>query len=76
MERTRTERCVLCLDDDYEFLKSLEFFLPEQINRHCEQAHIIMGAAIDESLTDRLTVMVVASRRSGRASVRDAHRPE
>ena len=27
------ERCVLCVDDDHEFLKSLEFFLPEQINR-------------------------------------------
>ena len=28
------ERCILCVDDDQEFLKSLEFFLPEQINRH------------------------------------------
>jgi cell division protein FtsZ len=40
--------------------------LMEQINRHCEHAHIIMGAAIDESLCDRLSVMVVASRRSTR----------
>ena len=30
-----TERCVLCLDDDQAFLKSLEFFLPEQIHKHC-----------------------------------------
>ena len=37
----------------------------EQINRHCEQAHIIMGAAIDEELRDRLMVTVVASRRTG-----------
>jgi cell division protein FtsZ len=40
--------------------------LMEQINRHCEHAHIIMGAAIDENLADRLSVMVVASRRSTR----------
>ena len=39
----------------------------EQINRHCEQAHIIMGAAIDEELRDRLTVTLVASRRTGPA---------
>ena len=38
----------------------------EQINRHCEQAHIIMGAAIDEELRDRLTVTLVAARRTGR----------
>jgi cell division protein FtsZ len=37
----------------------------EQINRHGEQAHIILGAAIDETLGDRLTVTVVASRREG-----------
>ncbi|HUR47127.1 MAG TPA: cell division protein FtsZ [Candidatus Saccharimonadales bacterium] len=36
----------------------------EQINRHCEHAHIIMGAAIDDGMTDRLAVMIVASRRS------------
>jgi cell division protein FtsZ len=34
----------------------------EQINRHCEQAHVIMGAAIDEELKDRLMVTVVAAR--------------
>jgi len=31
------ERCVICVDDDREFLKSLEFFLPEQINRSCPE---------------------------------------
>ena len=35
----------------------------EQINRHCEHAHIIMGAAIDEELDSRLTVTLVASRK-------------
>jgi len=38
----------------------------EQISRQCEHAHIIMGAAIDESMADRLAVMIVASRRSSR----------
>jgi len=28
-----TERHILCVDDDLEFLKSLEFFLPEQVNQ-------------------------------------------
>lgn len=36
----------------------------EQINRQCEQAHIIMGAAIDEELGDKLLVTVVASRKA------------
>ena len=33
----------------------------EQINRHCENAHIIMGAAIEPDFGDRLSVTVVAS---------------
>ncbi len=37
----------------------------EHINRHCEQAHIIMGASIDEALAERLVVSLVASRRDG-----------
>ena len=28
-----TERHILCVDDDLEFLKSLEFFLPDQVNQ-------------------------------------------
>jgi cell division protein FtsZ len=35
----------------------------EQINRQCESAHIIMGAAIEESLAGRLAITVVASKR-------------
>jgi cell division protein FtsZ len=35
----------------------------EQINRQCEQAHIIMGAAVDEELGEKLLVTLVASRR-------------
>jgi cell division protein FtsZ len=38
----------------------------EQINRHCEQAHLIMGAAVDNDLQDHLIVTVVASRRPDR----------
>jgi len=36
----------------------------EQVNRQCEQAHIIMGAAIDSELADRLSVTLLASRGS------------
>ena len=35
----------------------------EQIHRHCETAHIITGAAIEESLAGRLAVTVVSARR-------------
>lgn len=34
----------------------------EQINRHTDNAHLIMGAAIEEALGDRMTVTLVASR--------------
>ncbi len=40
----------------------------EQITRHCEQAHVIMGASIDESFGDRLSVTLVASRRESAAA--------
>ncbi len=35
----------------------------EQVSRHCEHAHLILGAAIDEELNDRLLVTLVTSRR-------------
>jgi cell division protein FtsZ len=38
----------------------------EQINRHGEQAHIIMGATVDEEFEDRLSVTLIAARRNGR----------
>ncbi len=38
----------------------------EQIGRHCEQAQVIMGAAVDEAFKDRLAVTVIAARRNGR----------
>ncbi|MGA3284526.1 MAG: cell division protein FtsZ [Verrucomicrobiota bacterium] len=34
----------------------------EQISRQCEQAQIIMGAAVDETLKNRLCVTVIAAR--------------
>lgn len=37
----------------------------EQIRRQCEQAHLIMGTSIDESMGDALVVTLVASRRHG-----------
>jgi cell division protein FtsZ len=39
-------------------------WIMERISRQCEQAHIIMGAAIDEELGDKLLVTLVASRNS------------
>src|SRR5581483_7831484 len=38
----------------------------EQINRQCENAHIIMGAGIQEALAGRLSVTLVASRHGER----------
>ncbi|MDB6018918.1 MAG: Cell division protein FtsZ [Pedosphaera sp.] len=38
----------------------------EQINRHCENAHIIMGAGIQGAFAGRLSVTLVASRRNTR----------
>lgn len=37
----------------------------EQINRQCENAHIIMGAGIQEAFAGRLSVTLVASRQKG-----------
>ena len=34
----------------------------EQIGRHCDQAQIVMGAAVDPELTGRLCVTVIAAR--------------
>ena len=39
----------------------------ELISRHCESAHIIMGAAIDEELKNGLMVTVVAAPKAGSA---------
>jgi cell division protein FtsZ len=44
----------------------------EQINRQCEQAHIIMGAAIDEELGEKLLVTLVAARRNAEFGTRNA----
>jgi cell division protein FtsZ len=35
----------------------------EQISRHCEHAQIIMGAAVDMRMKDRLSVTVIAAKR-------------
>ncbi len=33
----------------------------EQVNRHCEHAHIILGAAVDEELGDSISLTLLAS---------------
>lgn len=40
----------------------------EQINRQTDNAHLIMGAAIEEALGDRMTVTLVASRERSHAA--------
>jgi cell division protein FtsZ len=40
----------------------------EQIGRHCEQAQIIMGAAVDETLKNRLSVTVIAAKQNAMAA--------
>jgi cell division protein FtsZ len=44
----------------------------EQINRQCEQANIIMGAAVDEELGEKLLVTLVAARRNAECGTRNA----
>ena len=39
----------------------------EQINRHCERAQIIMGAAVDEAMKTRLSVTIIAAKQTGTA---------
>ena len=36
----------------------------EQINRQCEHAQVVMGAAIDESFRDRLAITLIAARKN------------
>jgi cell division protein FtsZ len=45
----------------------------EQLNRHCEDAQVLMGAAIDPAFTDRLAVTVIAARG---AATKSAAAPE
>ena len=40
----------------------------EQVNRHCEQAQVIMGAAIDENFRDRLALTVIVRRKDVESS--------
>jgi cell division protein FtsZ len=37
----------------------------EQINRHCEKAEVIMGAAIDPDMKNRLSITLIAAKNSG-----------
>jgi len=48
----------------------------EQISRQCEQAQIIMGAAVDETLKNRLCVTVIAARNAVACKEIPADAPE
>jgi cell division protein FtsZ len=39
----------------------------EQIGRHCERAQVIMGAAVDETMKNRLSVTLIAAKQNGAA---------
>ncbi|HSH93027.1 MAG TPA: cell division protein FtsZ [Roseimicrobium sp.] len=43
----------------------------EQINRHCDAAHVTLGAAIEPEFNDRLAITVVASQPALRAPAQD-----
>jgi cell division protein FtsZ len=47
----------------------------EQINRHCDHAQVIMGAAVDEIFRDRLAVTLIAARRNADAAPEEALDP-
>jgi cell division protein FtsZ len=47
----------------------------EQINRQCENAHIIMGAGLQESYAGRLSVTLVASRQNENTREREERQP-
>jgi cell division protein FtsZ len=44
----------------------------EQINRHCERAQVIMGAAIDPEMKNRLSVTLIAAKNLGNRSTSSA----
>jgi cell division protein FtsZ len=48
----------------------------EQINRQCEQAQIIMGAAVDEALKNHLCVTVIAAKNAGAETESPGGSPE
>jgi cell division protein FtsZ len=48
----------------------------EQVNRQCEHAQVIMGAAIDQAFSERLTVTLIAARkREDREEAREREVP-
>ena len=40
----------------------------EQISRHCDHAQIIMGAAVDAAMKNRLSVTVIAAKQNAAGS--------
>ncbi len=44
----------------------------EQVNRQCEHAQVIMGAAVDETFKDRLAVTLIAARKTTQREAAEA----
>lgn len=64
---TESTEVLVCIAAGNNLTMSEVTRIMEQINRQCEQAHIIMGAAVDQELADCLSVSIVASRSAGPA---------
>jgi cell division protein FtsZ len=72
---TESAGLLVCIAGGKELTMAEVNRIMEQINRQCEQANIIMGAAIDEELGDKLLVTLVAARRNGEGGTRNAESP-
>ena len=59
---TEAAGVLVCIAGGPEMAMAELNYVMEQITRHCEQAHIIMGAAVDDDLSDRMMVTLLASR--------------
>ena len=57
-----TTGVLVCIAGGTDLSMSETTRIMEQMNRQCEHAHIVMGVAIDEELSDRLCVTLLASK--------------
>jgi cell division protein FtsZ len=59
---TEAGAVLICIAGGGDLTMSEVNRIMDQVSRQCEQAHIIMGAAIDPAMGDRLAVTLLASR--------------
>ena len=63
---------LICLAGGADLSMTETTRIMEQVNRHCEQAHIVMGVSVDEELGDRISLTLLAAR-GGNAEVGTRH---